>query len=317
METNALQSIPLFSDLPAQELAAVNKLFTSQRYAMGKTVYGPGEASEGLRVVARGSVVVTHQLDGDMVTLARLSQGYFFGEAGLLKEQQTHQSEARAETDNTEILTLSRKNFLSLAERDPKLALAIVQKIASVLSERLTEDTTRIAIISAISDLITDSTHLNNVKLLASQILSITLRAIPAHAAFLGLYKRHEPSELEVIAARNLTPKHLPYTLPIDSDPYVHKLHTENRELLVLSGQYQGQEKVFYAKQNLLGRSISIEGENIGVLVLADKARGEFSNQNRLMLAIIAGQIAFALEEARSRQERRAQEELKREYVGM
>ncbi len=317
METAALQSIPLFAGLASDELEALAGLVFEQRYAIGKTVYAPGEASESLYVVVQGAVAVTHKLDGDLVILARLSQGYFFGEAGLLKENQTHSSFARAEVDNTIILTLSRKNFRELVERNPSAALALVQKVASVLSERLTEDTTRIAIISAISGLITDPKHLNNIKLLANEILAITLRAIPSAAGFLGLYKRHEPSQLEVIAAINLTPKHLPYTLPIDSDPYLHRLHTEDGELTISSSQYQNQGKVFYAKRNLLGRSISIEGENIGVLVLADKARGEFSNQNRLMLAIIAGQIAFALEEARSRQEKTAQEELKREYVGM
>ncbi|MBI2637092.1 MAG: cyclic nucleotide-binding domain-containing protein [Parcubacteria group bacterium] len=295
METNILQSIPLFSDLSPQELEAAGELFSKERYALGKTVYAPGEPSECVYVVAKGGVVVTHQLDGDMVTLARLPEGYFFGEAGLLKDSQIHFSCARAEIDGTVLLSLSRKKFLKLADENPALALAIVQKIASVLSERLTEDTTRIAIISAISGLISDPKHLNNIKRLADEILTITLRAIPSRAAFLGLYKRHDPNELEVIAARNLTPKHLPYALPVDSDPYIHKLHARDGELVVSSSAYQDQKKVFYAKQNLLGRAIAVRGENIGVLVLADKARGEFSNQNRLMLAIIAGQIAFAL----------------------
>ncbi|MEK7189302.1 MAG: cyclic nucleotide-binding domain-containing protein [Patescibacteria group bacterium] len=317
MATPALQSIPLFTDLAPEELAAAQALFERQAYALGKSIYRAGEPSERVHVVASGSVVVTHQLDGDMVTLARLGEGYFFGEAGLLKENQAHQSEARAETDNTEILSLSRKNFLTLAQDHPKTALAIVQKIAGVLSERLTEDTTRIAIISAISDLINNSRNLNNITALAAEILTITVRAIPAHAAFLGLYKRENPDIIDIIAGINITPKHLPITMPIDSDPYVHKLHTEDGELAVSSSQYQSREKVFYAKKNFLGRAIRIEGENIGVLVLADKSRGEFSNQNRLMLAIIAGQISFALEEARSRQLKRAQEELNREYVGM
>ncbi|MBI2051062.1 MAG: cyclic nucleotide-binding domain-containing protein [Parcubacteria group bacterium] len=317
METAALQSIPLFAGVSPEELAAVQALCERREYSLGQSMYRAGELSERLYVVASGSVVVTHQLDGGIVTLARLGEGYFFGEAGLLKASQTHQSEARAETDNTEILSLSRKNFLALEQEHPKAALGIVQKIASVLSERLTEDTTRIAIISAISDLITDPKHLNNIKLLASEILAITIRAIPSHTAFLGLYKREDRELVDIVAGINVTPKHLPMTLPIDSDAYLHKLHTEDGELAVPSGRYEKQKKVFYAKKNLLGRSISIEGENIGLLVLADKARGEFSNQNRLMLAIIAGQIAFALEEARTRQEKRAQEELKREYVGM
>ncbi|MBI1961113.1 MAG: cyclic nucleotide-binding domain-containing protein, partial [Parcubacteria group bacterium] len=150
METADLQSIPLFAGLAGDALEALAGLASEQRYAIGKTVYAAGEPSENLYVVVRGSVAVTHQLDGDLVTLARLSQGYFFGEAGLLKDNQTHSSSARAEVDGTAILALSRKNFRELTKRNPSAALALVQKVASVLSERLTEDTTRIAIISAI-----------------------------------------------------------------------------------------------------------------------------------------------------------------------
>ena len=76
-------------------------------------------------------------------------------------------------------------------------------------------------------------------------------------------------------------------------------------------------EKSFYAKRNLLAKSIKVEEKNIGVLALADKARGEFSSNNVLMLSIISGQISFALEEARLREEKIGQEELKREYVGI
>lgn len=290
---------------------------SKQEYALGATIYAPGEQSDTLFIVLHGSVSIIHTLDGDMVTLAQLGQGYFFGEAGILKEQQIHQSEARAETDATVLLKLAQGRFLGLAQKNPALAFAILRRLSAVLSERLTEDTTRIAIISAISDLIADPAHLNNIASLAREILSITGRAIPSAAAFLGLYKKHNPSELEIIASANLTPKHLPIALPVDSDPYLHRLHEKDGELVVPSASYRESEKVFYAKKNLLGRSIRIEEENIGVLMLADKANGEFSNQNRLMLAIIAGQISFALEEARTRAQRTAQEELGRTYIGI
>ena len=97
METAALQSIPLFAGIASDVLEALAGLVSEQRYAIGKTIYAAGEPSENLYVVAQGTVVVTHKLDGDLVTLARLSQGYFFGEAGLLKENQTHSSPARAD----------------------------------------------------------------------------------------------------------------------------------------------------------------------------------------------------------------------------
>ena len=317
MNSNELQSITIFSNFSESELKIIEPILVAQDYHSGRTVYASGEPSENLYIVAAGSVVITHELEKDIVTLARLSVGYFFGERGLLDEKQKHSSEARAEIDKTKILKLSKDAFTKLRLSNPEIALKIMEGIASVLSERLTEDTTRIAIISSISDLVNDPDNLNNIKSLSHEILSITLRAIPVRGAFLGIYKKHEPNQIEVLASIGTTPKELPSTLPIDSDPYLNKLHTEDGEIVLTSNTYKDQEKVFYAKRNLLGRSITVEGDNIGLIILADKTTGEFSNQNRLLLQIIAGQISFVLEEARLRKEKTEQEELKREYVAI
>ncbi|MAG28825.1 hypothetical protein CL632_01595 [bacterium] len=317
MTSNELQSIALFSSFSSDQIKNIEPLLVEQEYHASRTVYASGEPSENLYIIASGSVVITHELDDDIVTLARLEEGYFFGERGLLQEKQKHSSEARAEVDKTKILKLPKDNFEKLKKEHPETALIILEQVARVLSERLTEDTTRIAIISAISDLINDPDNLKDIKTLSREILAITLRAIPVHQAFLGVYKKHEASQLEILASIGTTPKELPNTLPIDSDPYLNKLHLENGEIVLNSAQYKDKEKVFYAKRNLLGRAITVEGENIGSIALADKNSGEFTNQNRLLLQIIAGQISFALEEARLRQEKTAQEELKREYVGI
>jgi CRP-like cAMP-binding protein len=312
-----LQSIPLFRELQKSEQETIARLLTDQTYHAGGTIYTTGEPSENLYIIAKGDVVITNELGKDIITLAELSVGYFFGERGLITEKQVHHAQARAKTDETTILKLSKNNYEKLKKDNPELGLMILSRIAAVLSERLTEDTTRIAIISAISDLVNDPENLNDIKALAQEILQITLRAIPARQAFLGVYKRHAPEQLEIIASIGLSPKHLPQTLPTDSDPYLHKFQTEEGELVMNSDEYKTQAKVFYAKRNLLGRAITVEGENIGTIMLADKESSEFSNQNKLLLRIIAGQISFALEEARLRTQRNAQEELKREYVGI
>jgi CRP-like cAMP-binding protein len=315
MSPNELQSIKLFSHLDEEEFKIIESLLNKQAYHANKTIYAASEPSDSLYIIKNGSVIITHHLKGDVVTLARLESGYFFGEHGLLGKNQAHSSEARSEVDGTIILTLSKKSFEKLKISNPEIALKIIEHMASVLSERLTEDTTRIAIISAISDLVNDPENLSDIKKLSYNILSITLQAIPSHYAFLGVYKKSEPDLIDILASIGTTPKHLPSTLPIDTDPYLHKLQTQNGEIVISSTTYKDEKKVFYAKRNILGRSITVEGRNIGLMVLSDKESGEFSNQNRLLLQIITGQISFALEEARLLKEQAEQEELKREYV--
>ena len=317
MTYNTLQSISLFSELSDQELGKIIPLLNEQLYHAGTNIYSSGEPSENLCMIKSGSVVIANDLDDDMVTLAHLDLGYFFGESGILKENQIHQSEARAKDDDTVIIKMSRDNFIKLKAKDPSLALKIVEKIASVLSERLAEDTTRIAIISAISDLVNNPDNLNNISALAQEILAITVRAIPAHQAFLGVYKKYEKDQIDILASSGLSAKHIPKTLPSDSDQYLKKLYEKDGEIRLSTSQYKTSENVFYARRNILGRSITIEGDRIGVVILSDKRKGEFSNQNSFMLSIIASQVSFALQEANLRKQQIAQEELKREYVGI
>jgi CRP-like cAMP-binding protein len=312
-----LKSIGIFSGLKNEELDIVEPMLETQTYHEHRTIYSAGEPSENLYIIASGSIVVTHELDKDIITLAKLEAGYFFGEGGLLRENYKHKSEAKATTDKTIIVKLSQDNFNKLKKENPQIALNILHLITSTLSNRLSEDTTRIAIISSISELINKTKKLDNISELAQEILNITLRAVPSAQAFLGVYSKHEKEQLNILASVGLNAKHIPKKLPIDSDPYLHKLHTEDGEINILSDRYINQEKVFYAKRNLLAKSIKIEENNVGVILLADKEKGDFTLQNSLILQIIASQISFAIEEARLRTETKQEEELKREYIGM
>lgn len=316
VDSKALQSFSVFRGLDEDELRAIASLLREQEYRAGSDIYSPGEPSENLYLLERGEALITHQLDGDIVTLARLKPGYFFGEAGILSTNQKHQTRAQAASDSA-LLALSARQFAELTESNPRVAAIVLANIASVLSSRLNEDAMRIGILSAVSYLTGDPAYLNNIEKLASEILRITLKAIPAHHAFLGVFQKHDIRRLHVLAASGISAKALPRDLPVNSDPYLSHLAAEDGEVLLTSSRYKDEEKVFYAKRNLLGRTIRIEENNVGVILLADKRSGEFSMGNSLILQIIAAHIAFALEEAWAREERKAREELGREYIGI
>ncbi len=206
---------------------------------------------------------------------------------------------------------------LELKTDQPRVAMAILIKIARVLSERLSENTVRIGIISAISRLVNDPKYTKNLAALAKEILKITRQAIPCHQAFLGVYPKHNPERLKILAAAGLSPKELPAELPTDTDKYLNQLHRNDNEVLIRSEHYARTHKVFYAKRNLLGRAIRIEDKNVGIILLADKINGEFNTQNSLVLQIIGSQVAFALEEAFGHEKEQVREELGRKYIGI
>jgi len=316
MTTQDLKSMSIFSDFSEEEIADTLSFITTREYQAAGVIYSHGEPSENLFIIEKGIVAITHKLDSDIVTLARLPRGYFFGEGGILKKGTKHNSKAIAEEDGTRVLSLSDNAFFNLKEKNPRAALKILEKISSVMSERLTEDTERIATISAINDLVNNPENIEDIKSMAKEILLITTEVIPSEKAFLGIFKKRDEEEIEIIASTGLTPKHLPKSFPQDSDYYIKKLR-EKKEIRISNHDYEKSEKNFYASKNIMARSIQTENKIIGIIVLADKKTGDFTDNNSIILSIISSQKSFALEEARIRTEKRAREELKREYISI
>lgn len=311
-----LKKYNVFSGLSEDECSVLLPLLAEQKYNAGALIYSTGEKSGELHLVESGEVIIVHRLDHETVTLARLASGYFFGESGLVETDHRHRTYAQAVTD-TNIIKLTLANFNKLKVSHSHIAFSILNKIARVLSERLTDNTVRIGIISSLSRLINDPAKNKNLETLSEAIITITQQAMPCHQAFLGVYLKHNPDHLRILARAGLSPKELPAELPTDTDPYLNELHRHDSEILLRSDRYSQGQKVFYAKKNLLGRAIKIEDNNVGVIVLADKESGEFTTQNSLVLQIIAGLVAFALEESYEQEKKRAGEELKREYIGL
>ena len=310
-----LKIFNLFAHLTEADLTMVQGLLSSQTYHAGQNIFSANEPSENLYLIASGEVVLNHKLDGTAVTLAHLLPGYFFGESSLVEYPHKHRTDAQAVTDAV-VLKLTHAQFHQLKATQPKIAMEILVKLSRVLSERLSENTVRIGIISAISRLIHDPKFTRNLSALSQEILKITLQAIPCHQAFLAVYPKHNPEHLKILASSGLSPKELPQELPTDTDKYLSQLHRADNEILVRSEHYARTHKVFYAKRNLLGRAIRIENKNVGIILLADKISGEFTTQNSLVLQIIGSQIAFALEEAFGHEKEQVREELGRKYIG-
>jgi len=82
VEIRLLQSIPIFSRLPAPQLEGLARALTPVSYATGETVMREGDPGDFYCAVARGRMEVSHA--GRVV--AQLSRGEGFGEIALLED---------------------------------------------------------------------------------------------------------------------------------------------------------------------------------------------------------------------------------------
>lgn len=313
MHADVLKTFSLFAGLAPQDIETIMPLFENRTYRAGEDIYQAGDPSEHIHLILSGAIDVYYTLNNETVTLAQLHAGLFFGEAGVLEEKQKHQTRARAVLD-TNILSLSSKNFNKLTKNKPHTAAQLLINIGRILAHRLDTDAVRIGVISSLNKLTNDPETIHDPKRLARTVLHIALTAIPCHRAFLGIYPPHNPNELHVLASVGITPKELPQSQDHTSDEYMPILARAG-SIRLTAEEYHDRAKVRYAKKNLLGELIQTDESHVGVIILADKKDGDFSARNHLLLEIIAGHVAFAFEASQQRQERAAREELKREYV--
>jgi len=97
-------------------------------YADGEIIIRQGEAGDSMYVIQAGSVEVIEESEGGEVLLAVLEQGDFFGEMAIF-EREVRSATVRARGD-TRVLTVDRKTLMRRIQRDPSLALNILETMS-------------------------------------------------------------------------------------------------------------------------------------------------------------------------------------------
>ena len=124
-----LAKIPLFQNLSAKQLAAVDGLVTTIDVAAGRELIRQGEPGREFLVVVSGEAEVRR--DGEVI--ARRGPGTFFGEMALLLDRPRNASVV-ARTPMT-IDVIDRQDFRRLLEEFPDLYAPLLEATAQRLTE--------------------------------------------------------------------------------------------------------------------------------------------------------------------------------------
>ncbi|HVB27555.1 MAG TPA: Crp/Fnr family transcriptional regulator [Mycobacteriales bacterium] len=132
-----LAAVPLFAQLPAEQLDALSKACVSRRVDRGALIVIEGQPGDALYVIAKGSVVIYRSSsDGDRVALTELRPPEAFGDLALLDARPRSASAEALET--TELLSLSRGAFLAVLRQEPALVDAVLHGLGGLI-RRLTD----------------------------------------------------------------------------------------------------------------------------------------------------------------------------------
>jgi CRP-like cAMP-binding protein len=116
-----LNKNPIFSILPAKEIAAIALLFKEKKFNKGELIFKEGDPAKWLYLVQDGKVrILKDSASGKELVIELIFPGEVFGGIGVF-EGTTYPATAQA-MEPTETLQLTRCDFFILIEKYPGLA---------------------------------------------------------------------------------------------------------------------------------------------------------------------------------------------------
>jgi serine phosphatase RsbU (regulator of sigma subunit) len=133
MNTDQLSKIPLFSDLPANELDHLQSMLKIRTLRPGEILFREGERGEHFYILTHGELEILLGIETEEeLILNIIGPGEYLGEMSLIIPGGERTATARASKE-TALLAMSRDEFNTLIEHYPILSKAMVR----VLSNRL------------------------------------------------------------------------------------------------------------------------------------------------------------------------------------
>ena len=124
-----LRKVPIFSELSDSDLKKISEKLISRLYEKGKMILLEQSQGETFFIIISGVVKVTRLSDdGREVILAILGESDFFGEMSLLDGE--GRSANIVANEQSEVVTLSRSDFLDCLQKYPKIAIALLEELA-------------------------------------------------------------------------------------------------------------------------------------------------------------------------------------------
>ena len=131
-DLNLLREVPIFSDLSESEINIIIDMAVRRSFPKNSLIVLEESHAETLYIIESGSVKITRLNDeGREVILAMLGTSEFFGEMALLDGQ--GRSANVMALEETQLLTLSRRDFLDVLHRFPSISIQLLKEMTGRL----------------------------------------------------------------------------------------------------------------------------------------------------------------------------------------
>ena len=167
MTHDIISTIPLFASLPDEERAELQAMLRTQPFPANRPVVWLGDKGNDFYIVKHGKCLVSCPDEGGKeVQLSTLGPGNFFGEISLL-DGGPRTANVRA-TEDTELLVLTREDFLGFLRRHPDAAIYML----GILGKRQRDTNDKIRGIKNANQVVAE--HQSRWNLIAEKIANIS-----------------------------------------------------------------------------------------------------------------------------------------------
>lgn len=128
-----LKGIPIFEDLDRRGLAQIKRILHQREYRRDEVIFHQGDPGLGMYIIEDGTVGIICEPGGEC--LAELQSGDFFGELSLLDDS-PRGATAIART-HSRMLCFFQPDLFDLMDRNPRLGVKILFRLARTVGERL------------------------------------------------------------------------------------------------------------------------------------------------------------------------------------
>lgn len=131
--TSLLGSLNLFDSLTPVDLEALSSRLEEVRFGGGDTIFQEGEPGSKLFIIREGTVDISFGRGKELVRLATLVPGQYFGELSLF-DGAPRSATARA-VRPCSLLALDRDDFKEFTSRHPQATLSVMAELAQRLRQ--------------------------------------------------------------------------------------------------------------------------------------------------------------------------------------
>jgi len=138
----------IFKTLSKAEMNFVKSLVHYRVYRPGEAIFRQGELGVGMYMIVKGHVNITvedlqaHDDSNKNIFVTRLMKGDFFGEIALV-EQTGRRTATASAAEEVALLGFFKPDLAEIIERNPRMGVKILSRLAEVLGRRLKETAER------------------------------------------------------------------------------------------------------------------------------------------------------------------------------